>query len=92
MDPDTVVRDPASMDMMSSSMHRVCSSCYEIIGANVPGKFQGIHSASLERIVVSQGHLAVPKRVRGEVSSQISDLAEFVLFVKEQPFFLSFTL
>ncbi|KAF8493508.1 hypothetical protein JB92DRAFT_2750329 [Gautieria morchelliformis] len=77
LDPDDIVRDPAAPDGLSSnSLHRVCLSCYDITNANVPGRFQGLQTASMERIVVDQGHLAVPNTPRGEISSQISDLSD----------------
>ena len=72
-----MVQDPAVHEgLTSNSLHRVCTSCYDITNANVPSRFQGLHTASMERIVVDQGHLAVPSTPRGEVSSQISDLSE----------------
>lgn len=71
-----MVQDPViSNGVPSNTLHRVCISCYEITNANVPSRFQGLHTASLERIVVNQEHLAVPN-TRVETSSQISDLSE----------------
>lgn len=78
IDPENVVRDPSGYDSVSSSsssMHRVCSACHEILSGNVPGKFQALHNTSMERIEVPQNHLAVPNSPR-EVNSQISDLSE----------------
>lgn len=78
IDPEDVIRDPMGYDASlspSSSMHRVCTACHEILSGNVPGKFQALRTASMERIEVSQNHLAVPNSPR-EVNSQISDLSE----------------
>ncbi|KAF8528769.1 hypothetical protein BU17DRAFT_37329 [Hysterangium stoloniferum] len=77
LDPEDVVRDPGTHEVSpSSSTHRVCSSCHEIVNSNVPGKLRGLHTASLERIEVSRSHLAVHSSQRREVSSQISDLSD----------------
>jgi len=77
LDPADVVQDPAVPETSSSnSLHRVCASCYDVTNANVPGRFQGLHTASMERIVVDQGRLAVPNTPRSDVNSQISDLAD----------------
>lgn len=83
MDPEDIARGPSiHMNVNSSTTtHRVCTPCYDIVNANVPGKFQGIRNASIERVVVRQGHLAVPNNARSDVNSQISDLAESVLTI-----------
>ncbi|GJJ07266.1 hypothetical protein Clacol_001466 [Clathrus columnatus] len=78
IDPEHVVRDPISYDnpaSSSSSMHRVCNSCHEILRGDIPAKFQALYTVSMERIEVLQSHLAVPNSPR-DVNSQISDLAD----------------
>ncbi|KIJ37402.1 hypothetical protein M422DRAFT_178156, partial [Sphaerobolus stellatus SS14] len=77
LDPNDIVHDPRAMHPISSTTpQRVCLDCFDDVAGNVPGKFQGIRNATMERIVVSQNHLAVPNAAREETNSQISDLAD----------------
>ncbi|KAF8592670.1 hypothetical protein K439DRAFT_1504397 [Ramaria rubella] len=77
LDPEDMVHDPTVHEATpSNTQHRVCGSCYDVTNANVPTRLQGLHTSSMERIFVDQGHLAVPSTPRGEVGSQISDLSD----------------
>ncbi|KAG8928147.1 hypothetical protein FRC02_007296 [Tulasnella sp. 418] len=77
LDPADVVHDPVYPDTHHSttSAHRVCETCYDVVTAAVPSPLRMSRSNTMEGIVVSENRLAVPGHSR-EVSSQISDLAD----------------
>lgn len=84
LDPTEVVQDPAMQDSSPSynSPQRVCETCFDETNArtSIPSRLQGSSSSSMERIVIDEGRLAVPRDSRrDETSSQISDLAEWVI-------------
>lgn len=55
----------------------MCISCYEQVTSRVPAGLQ-TRVASLERVVVSAERLSIPSSSRGQSSSQLSDLAEYI--------------
>ncbi|KAF8709065.1 Protein present in Fab1, YOTB, Vac1, and EEA1, partial [Rhizoctonia solani] len=78
LDPSDVVLEPSVAEHQSnypgsSSTHRVCESCYDATTASV-GVPRSLRTP--ERIVVDTQSLLVPRRMRSQESSQISDLAD----------------
>ncbi|QRW16388.1 ankyrin repeats [Rhizoctonia solani] len=78
LDPSDVVLEPSVAEHQSnypgsSSTHRVCESCYDATTASV-GIPRSLRTP--ERIVVDTQSLLVPRRMRSQESSQISDLAD----------------
>ncbi|ELU45502.1 ankyrin repeats (3 copies) domain-containing protein [Rhizoctonia solani AG-1 IA] len=78
LDPSDVVLEPSVAEHQSnypgsSSTHRVCESCYDatIASVGIPRSLR-----TPERIVVDTQSLLVPRRMRSQESSQISDLAD----------------
>ncbi|CAE6388233.1 Putative E3 ubiquitin-protein ligase C36B7.05c [Rhizoctonia solani AG-1 IB] len=78
LDPSDVVLEPSVAEHQSnysssSSTHRVCESCYDAVTASV-GVPRSLRAP--ERIVVDTQNLVVPRHMRSQESSQISDLAD----------------
>ncbi|EIW82417.1 hypothetical protein CONPUDRAFT_72656 [Coniophora puteana RWD-64-598 SS2] len=77
LDPSDVVHDPSIPESTAStSSHRVCQSCFDEVNANIPGRFTSSAISAMERIVIDEGRLMVPRSRSREISSQLSDLAE----------------
>lgn len=73
-----IVQDPVLADpQASASSQRVCGTCYDEVNAGVPGRLLGSSATSMERVVVDQARLTIPRQTsRRDSSSQLSDLAE----------------
>lgn len=70
----------------SSSSQRVCQNCNDVVSASVPSGLHASRTSTIERIVVEQTMLAIPSHMsRNDSSSQISDLAEYVLVEFHSP-------
>lgn len=80
LNPTDIVHDQTSPEPSgSSSSQRVCHTCYEQVIAGVPNRLAN-RGYPIERIIVDQERLSVPGSLtRRESSSQLSDLAEYVL-------------
>jgi len=58
-------------------MHRVCQNCFDVSNSSIPRALIAPRTSSLERIVLDAGRLTAPSH--SAVSSQVSDLAEYVI-------------
>lgn len=86
LEASEVVRDPAmaadGANHEGPSMQRVCEACFDETNANaeMPARLRRSSSSTVERIVIDEQRLAIPRNLRHqESSSQISDLAEYVI-------------
>jgi hypothetical protein len=80
LDPSDIIHDPSAPGDHSQvpSLQRVCQSCFDEVNTDVPGQLQSSQVAGMETVIVQQQSLTVPGTRRGDASSQISDLAEWV--------------
>jgi hypothetical protein len=89
LDPSEVVIDPGAPEdrHTAPTSQRVCQSCYDEVSTDVPGPLRSSRGTGMEGLIVNNRSLAVPAHMRrGEDTSQISDLTEFVF-----PFHLHLT-
>ncbi len=80
LDPSDIVQEPGFPEgVATSSSQRVCRGCHDEVNGNIPSGLAGMRANSMERVFVDQGLLTIPSHLsRGDSSSQLSDLAEYV--------------
>jgi len=82
LEASEVVRDPAVVAdgaPEGPSVQRVCEACFDETNANadMPARLRRASSSTVERIVIDEQRLAIPRDLRRQESnSQISDLAD----------------
>ncbi len=85
LEASEVVRDPAVVAdgaPEGPSVQRVCEACFDETNANadMPARLRRASSSTVERIVIDEQRLAIPRDLRRQESnSQISDLAEYAI-------------